>query len=204
MRGLSRQHQALYHWMLRQRGVSLGTGTYVARGSQMAAAISIGDHTRVDASARLVGEAPITIGKYCAIATGVTMLSDNHDMRTPNMSIGLAQYLNIGDPRLASPICVRNSVWIGDRAIVLTGVTIGDGAVIGAGSVVTRDVPAFAVAAGVPSRVLRSRFSTEVVEFLQELAWWDWDRARIERNKELMATDLTLTPVKRLSEMVRA
>ena len=202
MRGIARQQQALYHRRLRRRGVSLGTGTHVAKGSQIARGVSIGDHTRINGSARLVGVAPISIGKYCAIATGVTMLSDNHDIRTPNIQVALALSLDIGNPRLASPIRVGSSVWIGDRVLVLTGVTVGDGAVIGAGSVVTRDVPAFAVAAGVPSRVLRSRFSSEVMDFLLELAWWDWDRARIERNKELMGTDLTVVPVETLREMV--
>lgn len=204
MRGIAKQQQAFFHRQLRRRGVDLGKGAYVARRSQVAPGTVIGEFTRINGPTRLMGSAPISIGRYCAIATGVTMISENHDMRTANLQVALAESLGHQDLRAGAPIRVDNNVWIGDRAIVLAGVTIGDGAVIAAASVVTKDVDAFAIVAGVPAKVLRSRFSPAIVEFLQEIAWWDWDRDRIARNKQLLMADMTSTPVAALKAMVSA
>jgi hypothetical protein len=74
---------------------------------------------------------------------------------------------------------IGNDVWIGGGVIVLQGTTIGDGAVIAAGAVVTRDVAPYAVVAGVPARVLKYRFSPEQVEYLLRLRWWDLPPAQL-------------------------
>ncbi len=70
-------------------------------------------------------------------------------------------------------IRIGHDVWIGRQAVVLKGVTVGDGAVIGAGSVVTRDVPPFAVVAGTPARILKYRFSSFLIDQVQRSCWWD-------------------------------
>ena len=72
------------------------------------------------------------------------------------------------------PIIVGNDVWIGFRSIILSGVTIGDGAVIYAGSVVTKDIPPYAIVAGVPAKIIRYRFDAKTIERLARVAWWDW------------------------------
>jgi len=69
---------------------------------------------------------------------------------------------------------IGHDTWLGHGAIVMPGVSVGDGAVIGSGAVVTHDVPAFAVAVGVPARVIRMRFPERVAEALAAVAWWDW------------------------------
>ena len=74
---------------------------------------------------------------------------------------------------------LRHDVWIGHGAVLLPGVKIGAGAAIGAGAVVSKDVPDFAVAVGVPARVIRFRFAENLRERLLALAWWDWDRQRL-------------------------
>ena len=73
-------------------------------------------------------------------------------------------------------------VWIGTHAMVLPSVTIGPGAIIGAGAVVAQDVPPYAIAAGNPARVVRSRFDPSTVDRLLALSWWDWPVERITRN----------------------
>ena len=94
------------------------------------------------------------------------------------------------------PIRVGNACWIGDNVTILSGVAIGDGAVVGACSVVTRDVPPFSIAVGNPARVIKTRFSTEVIEALREIRWWDWSDARIARNRSFFEADLTNICVK--------
>lgn len=78
-------------------------------------------------------------------------------------------------------IVVGNDVWIGYEAVILAGVTIGDGAVIGARAVVTGDVPPYTIVGGVPARPIRKRFSEETISALLALRWWDWPREQIAR-----------------------
>ncbi|MCC1498218.1 CatB-related O-acetyltransferase [Alcanivorax sp. 1008] len=77
------------------------------------------------------------------------------------------------------PIVIGNDVWIGAGSKILSGVRVGDGAIIGAGTIVTRDVPAFSVVGGNPGRVLRARFSPEVTDRLQSSEWWNWSEERL-------------------------
>lgn len=79
---------------------------------------------------------------------------------------------------------IGNDVWIGDSAIILEGVTVGDGAVVAAGSVVTKDVPAYAVVAGVPAKVLKYRFNKNQREELLEIQWWNKELSWIEKNAD--------------------
>lgn len=76
---------------------------------------------------------------------------------------------------------IGNDVWLGFESTVLPGITIGDGAIVAAKSVVTRDVPPYAIVAGSPATLVRMRFPPEIAERLQAVAWWDWDVARITR-----------------------
>jgi virginiamycin A acetyltransferase len=85
-------------------------------------------------------------------------------------------YPNRGD------IVVGNDVWLGYKSVVMSGVTIGDGAIIGAYSVVTKDVPPYAIVGGNPAKIIRKRFLDSDIERLLTLAWWDWDFDRISRN----------------------
>ena len=77
---------------------------------------------------------------------------------------------------------IGNDVWIGYEAVILSGVTIGDGAIIGARAVVTRDIPPYTIAAGVPAKPIRRRFDVETIARLEELRWWDWEEEKIRQN----------------------
>lgn len=81
-------------------------------------------------------------------------------------------------------IKIGSDVWIGTRAIILDGVNIGDGAIIAAGAVVTKDIPAYAVVGGVPAKVLRSRFEPDEIDFLNRFKWWDRDIDWLKKNYE--------------------
>ena len=122
----------------------------------------------------------VSVGNYCSIADGVEfMIGENH--RTDWVStfpfrvrFGLHDAHRDGHPRGDGNIVVGNDVWIGHHALIMSGVTIGDGAVIAARAVVTRDVPAYTIVAGVPAKPLRARFPEDDIAALLALRWWDW------------------------------
>ena len=129
-----------------------------------------------------------TIGKFCSIAAHTRLNPGNHPLDRVMLShVGYrssAYGLGPDDPdffawRRVSPVVLGHDVWIGHGAVVLPGVTVGTGAAVGAGSIVTKDVPPFAVVVGNPGRVLRLRFSEPVVADLLRIAWWDWPHERI-------------------------
>lgn len=138
----------------------------------------------------------LVIGRYCSIAGGVNLfLGGNHRMEwvtTYPFSDLVGAWPTArgigGTPWSKGNLFIGNDVWIGSFATIMSGVTIGDGAVIGAHSVVTRDVPPYAVVAGNPAKVVRYRFSEPVIERLLALRWWDWPRKMIEEALPSMLT----------------
>ncbi len=124
----------------------------------------------------------LTIGRFCSIACGAKFLmnSANHSLQSLSTYTFPIFYEAWGlEPRPADAwdnhgdITVGNDVWIGYEAVVLAGVTIGDGAIVGARAVVTRDVPPYTIVGGIPARTIRLRFPDETVETLLRLRWWD-------------------------------
>jgi virginiamycin A acetyltransferase len=79
-------------------------------------------------------------------------------------------------------IIIGNDVWIGYEAVIMSGVTIGDGAVVGARALITKDVPPYTVVGGVPAKVIKRRFSDEIIAELLILKWWDWSSDKISYN----------------------
>jgi NDP-sugar pyrophosphorylase family protein len=99
-------------------------------------------------------------------------------------------------------VIIGNAVWIGDSVIILPGVTVGNGAVIGAGSVVTKSIPAYAVAVGNPARVIKNRFSDDVVALLERVHWWEWDWPTLRARKEFFETDLSKTTADEVARLL--
>lgn len=129
-----------------------------------------------------------TLGKFCSIAAHTRINPGNHPLERVMMShVGYrssAYGLGSDDAdffqwRRSTPVTLGNDVWVGHGAVVLPGVSVGSGAAVGAGSIVTKDVPPFAIVVGNPARVLRLRFSEVVVERLLAIAWWDWPHERL-------------------------
>lgn len=133
----------------------------------------------------------LIIGKFCSIACGAKFIFNcaNHSLKSlstytfplffeewdlPKSDV-VSAWDNKGD------IVIGNDVWIGYDAIIMAGVTIGDGAIIGTRAVVTKDVEPYSIVGGVPAKEIRKRFSTDIIARLQELQWWNWD-ADIIRN----------------------
>lgn len=132
------------------RDVSLLGNAYVnATGPE--GRVRIGDRTHIDQFCVLYGQGGLSIGRGCAIASGVIVYS-----QTNQIGAG-AEVPVVDQPVVYAPVHIGDDVWIGARAVILPGVTVGDHAVIGAGAVVRQDVPAWAIVAGVPARVIRDR-----------------------------------------------
>lgn len=138
----------------------------------------------------------LVIGRFCAIATGVTFIMNgaNHAMTglsTYPFNIfgkGWEEGFDMGSiaAGLRGDTVVGNDVWIGHEAMLMPGVTVGDGAIIAARSVVAGPVPAYAIVAGNPARVVRMRFTEAEIAALNAIRWWDWDAAKITRNLALI------------------
>lgn len=139
----------------------------------------------------------LIIGKFCAIAAGIEFIMNgaNHRMNSVTtypfniMGHGWESSApSLSELPLKGDTVVGNDVWIGQNVTVLPGTHIGDGAIIGANSVVAGDIPAYCVAAGDPCRVIRRRFDDELTSYLLELKWWDWDAEKIFRNLEALCS----------------
>jgi acetyltransferase-like isoleucine patch superfamily enzyme len=146
----------------------------------------------------------LRVGNFCSIAVGVELIlggEHRHDAVSQypyHMVFDRTSDSVDEDLTVRGPIHVGHDVWLSTNSVVLAGVTIGNGAVIAAESVVTRDVEPYAVVAGNPARLLRHRFTPDVIARIEESAWWSWPRERIEANLEWLTSpppiDLTENP----------
>ena len=138
----------------------------------------------------------LKIGKFCSIACGAKFLfnSANHTMKslsTYPFPIFFEEWgLDVRDITSAwdnkGDIVIGNDVWIGYEAVIMAGVTIGDGAIIGTRAVVTKDVPPYTIVGGVPARQIRKRFSEDMIAYLLDLKWWDWPIEKISEKIEFI------------------
>ena len=137
----------------------------------------------------------LIIGKFCAIGKGVEFVMNGANHRMNSVTTYPFNLFGHGwekctpaleDLPFKGDTVVGNDVWLGQNVTVLPGVHIGDGAVVGANSVVAGDIPPYTIAAGDPCKVIRPRFSPELTRRLLELRWWDWEPERIFRSLEVL------------------
>lgn len=157
---------------------------FVSKGSYVHPSTSIGFRTRINGPSYID---KCNIGKYCAIGGRLVVRSSNHYVNYANMQDHF-QRSTLKSRTFVSGKCdkdivIGNGVWIGDSVIILPEVEVGDGCVIGAGSIVTKDIPPYSIAVGNPARVIKKRFSDDIIDFFKDIEWWNWDSEKIERNK---------------------
>uniref|UniRef100_A0A6M3KTD4 Putative hexapeptide repeat-containing transferase n=1 Tax=viral metagenome TaxID=1070528 RepID=A0A6M3KTD4_9ZZZZ len=139
----------------------------------------------------------LEIGHFCSIAEGVEIFLDGQH-RTKWITTSPLYHLLIskrvyGKPKYGvsskGPVVIGSDVWIGYKALILSGVTIGDGAVIGAKSVVSKDIPPYAIAVGSPIVVKKYRFTEEQITELLKIQWWNWPEEKIKQNIKLLLSE---------------
>ena len=133
----------------------------------------------------------LKIGKFCSIACGAKFLftSANHKMRSlstypfpiffEEWGLDVKNICDAWDNK--GDIVIGNDVWIGYEAVILSGVTIGDGAIIGSRAVVTKDVEPYTIVGGVPAKSIRKRFDDKTILKLENIRWWNWDEKQIRK-----------------------
>jgi len=164
---------------------AFGAFTEIGRGSRLAH-VAIGDYSYCD---RVCDLANAEIGKFANIASFVRVGATDHPLDRASLHHFLyrsASYWEDAeddalwfDKRRARVARIGHDTWIGHNAQVKPDVTVGHGAVVAAGAVVTRDVAPYMIVAGVPARPLRARLAPDLAERMMDLAWWDWDHARL-------------------------
>ncbi len=142
-------------------------------------------------------EDKLIIGKFCALARGVKFIMNGANHKISGFSsYPFGIFGNGWEKVMPQPeelpykgdTIVGNDVWIGYEAVIMPGVKIGDGAIVAAKSIVTNNVPAYTIVGGNPAKIIKKRFSEEIIKELLEIAWWDWDIAKISRNIDKIVT----------------
>lgn len=138
------------------------------------------------------------IGNFCSVANRVIIGGAMHPIdyvsTSPvfyNADSGTGRHLGSLNVEHTKTTHIGHDVWVGSRAIVLQGVTVGNGAVIGAGAVVTKDVPPYAIVAGCPARIIRYRFDEETIENLQQSEWWNIKDEQLKMYSKYMSNPQT-------------
>ena len=153
-----------------------------------------------------------SIGKFCSIATGAKIGLGIHPLnfistsplfysKSNPLRQSLVEKSSFTQSKLTR---IGNDVWIGANATILDGINVGDGAVIGANSVVTKDVEPYSIVGGVPAKKIKSRFSPKIIEMLMESAWWNMPLTFFQQQevKSIFSSELTEPSLQRLLEEV--
>lgn len=147
------------------------------------------------------------IGKFCSIGHSCAIGLAHHSMNNISTSPIFTEvrngtgysWTNSNTHKAAQRVTIGNDVWIGIRVIVIGGVKIGNGVIIGAGTIVTKDIPDYAIVVGVPAKIIRYRFEKSIIDRLNEIKWWNSTEEKLRKNLELFQKhDLTLNDIERL------
>jgi len=161
--------------------VKLGKKVIIRAGCKIQKNISIGDYTSINENTQVDSNCK-AIGKFCSISHGVKIGMGSHPLSFVSTStLFYEPYRGFVDKQLYDEFedkgftTIGHDVLIGSNAIILAGINIGNGAVIAAGSIVTKDIPPYAVVGGNPAKVIKYRFNEKIIERLLKIEWWDMD-----------------------------
>ncbi|MEM6735082.1 MAG: CatB-related O-acetyltransferase [Bacteroidota bacterium] len=136
----------------------------------------------------------IKVGNFCSIARDVSIQEYNHPINrisTYYIQKNIFKSNHMSEIESKGDIIIGNDVWIGSKSQILSGVEINDGGVVAAGSIVTKSVPPYAVVAGSPAKIIKYRFSDQIIEELLKIKWWNWPVEKIKTHREIFESELT-------------
>lgn len=152
--------------------------------------VEIGDYTYINSGFLYPG---VRVGKYCSMGHNICIGPGEHYINRissyPILTRVLKENFEQEFPTV-KPTVLGNDVWVGHGSVIMQGVKVGDGAVIAAGAVVTKDVPDYTVVAGIPAREIKHRFNQETVQKLEKLQWWNHDGKWIKAHKDIFIQNL--------------
>ena len=163
--------------------------------SKLPSSVTLGRHTYGVSRKKVLGASdatPLTIGAFCSVAGNVSFecSGGSHVPWAATTFPIHSRMMDSTDPNAhgGKPvgITIANDVWIGRHAMIMPGVHIADGAIVAAGAVVTKDVPPYAIVGGVPARLIRYRFSSDVIAKLLAIRWWEWSDEKIKQEAALL------------------
>jgi virginiamycin A acetyltransferase len=218
MLGVKRLAEEERLWKLKREGngIRLFVGTEIDTNTVLESPVRIGRNTLI-ANSRIgcysfIGEGSTVnaadVGRFCSGAWGVTLGASAHrlDRATTHtfplnaIDGGFVSGRNL----LPEPVHIGHDVWIGCGAIVLSGINVGNGAVIGAGALVTRDVPDYAIVVGSPAKVIRLRYEESLVKRLNAVAWWNWPASVLRENMAFFQTTFDENVLKKFEQITES
>ncbi len=139
-------------------------------------------------------ERKVFIGSFCSISKNVRLITGGIHPTNWVSTFPIRDYVGVdipydGMPTSNGEINIGNDVWIGTGVTIMSGVNIGHGAIIASGAIVTRDIPAYSIAAGIPARVVKFRFTENQIDRLLKICWWNWDIQTIKDNIHLLNSE---------------
>ncbi|MBP2001378.1 virginiamycin A acetyltransferase [Paenibacillus shirakamiensis] len=150
----------------------------------------------------------LRIGKFCAIAEGVTFIMNGANHRMDGFTTYPFNIFGGGWEKVTPMVeqlpfkgdtVLGNDVWIGQQVTIMPGVTIGDGAIVASNSTVVKNVEPYTIVGGNPAKVIKKRFSEEIIQLLLELQWWNWDEEQIFEHLDTLVSAHDLETLKGLS-----
>lgn len=178
----SRNKTKWLNFLLKFKNFKGSSGIFIAKNSFISVGTTIGVGTRINGKILIKGSGSVNIGKYCAIGSDVKIISSNHSTKPVNLQYTLQKKIGLKAEKKTEPVIVGHNVWIGDSVIILSGVNIGNGAVLAAGSVATKDVEPYAIVGGVPAKFIKSRFEMDKINQIENSQWWDWSIEEMKKN----------------------
>lgn len=176
-------------------GVQLNDGINFYNKPEVFGKVKIGKYSSINGPAtRICAEiSEIQIGSFCSIASGVVIQEFYHNynmVTTYNINSNIIGASVENEKISKGPIIIEDDVWIGSNSVILSGVKIGRGSIIGAGSIITKDIEPYSIVGGNPAKTLRKRFNQQTIDRLEKSQWWLWDKERIIKNKKFFKDEI--------------